>query len=213
MRQPLAPPHVDLPKEQRPTLALASLGLPSVFTFPDALAERLAFALRADLVIALWVVLGVRMVAKVRFRSTEDNAGSAYSKPSARLAVPKAFLQNTLEQAFTTSVAILALATVGGEAPLAYIVATVVLFSLGRATFLRGYPHGAGGRAFGVATTALPAVGAYGWALIDMASDLVPAVALRLEPTPPVSNVAPAPLIRRRLVDTPFGRLPPVAPA
>ena len=83
----------------------------------------------------------------------------------------KAFLQNTLEQAFITSVATLALATVGGEAALAYIVATVVLFSLGRATFLRGYPHGAGSRAFGIATTALPALGAYGWALVDMASD------------------------------------------
>ncbi|HEX7886042.1 MAG TPA: MAPEG family protein [Phenylobacterium sp.] len=186
MTQPVSPPHVDLPKEQRavvrqallafavcgPTLVLASLGLPRIFTFPEGLAERLAFAHRADLVIALWVVLGVRMVAKVRFRSAEDNAGSAYSRPSARLAVPKAFLQNTLEQGFITSVAILALATVGGEAALAYIVATVVLFSLGRATFLRGYPHGAGGRAFGIATTALPAIGAYGWVLVDMASDV-----------------------------------------
>ena len=186
MTQPVSPPHVDLPKEQRavvrqallafavcgPTLVLASLGLPRIFTFPEGLPERLAFALRADLVIALWVVLGVRMVAKVRFRSAEDNAGSAYSRPSPRLAVPRAFLQNTLEQAFVTTLAILALATVGGEAALAYIVATVVLFSLGRATFLRGYPHGAGGRAFGIATTALPAIGAYGWVLVDMASDV-----------------------------------------
>lgn len=185
MTQPLSPPHVDLPKEQRavlrqsllafavcgPTLALASLGLPRIFTFPEALAERLAFALRADLVIALWVVLGVRMVAKVRFRSAEDNAGSAYSRPSARLAVPKAFLQNTLEQAFIATIGILALATVEGEAALAYVVGTVVLFSLGRVTFLRGYPRGAGGRAFGIATTALPALGAYGWALVDMASE------------------------------------------
>lgn len=186
MTQPLSPPHVDLPKEQgavvrqallafavcAPTLVFASLGLPRIFTFPEALDERLAFALRADLVIALWVVLGVRMVAKVRFRSAEDNAGSAYGPPSRRLAVPKAFLQNTLEQAFITSVGMLALATVGGEAALAYIVATVILFSLGRATFLRGYPRGAGGRAFGIATTALPAVGAYGWVLLDMASDM-----------------------------------------
>lgn len=186
MTQPVSPPHVDLPKEQRavvrqallafavcgPTLVIASLGLPRIFTFPEAFAERLAFALRADLVIALWVMLGVRMVAKVRFRSAEDNAGSAYSRPSPRLAVPRAFLQNTLEQAFIATIGILALATVEGEAALAYVVGTVVLFSLGRATFLRGYPRGAGGRAFGIATTALPAVGAYGWALIDMASDV-----------------------------------------
>lgn len=186
MTQPLPPPQVDLPKEQRavvrqallafavcaPTLLFASLGLPTIFTFPEALDERLAFALRADVVIALWVVLGVRMVAKVRFRSAEDNAGSAYRPPSPQLAVPKAFLQNTLEQAFITCVAILALATVPGGAPLGYIVATVALFGLGRATFLRGYPRGAGGRAFGIATTALPAIGAYGWVFVDVTSDL-----------------------------------------
>lgn len=187
VKPPLAPPQVDLPKEQRavrrqsllafavcaPTLALASLGLPRVMDFPDDLAARLAFAVRADLLIGLWVVLGVRMVSKVRFESAEDNAGSAYSRPSPRLAVPRAFLQNTLEQAFTATLGFLALATVGGEAALAYIVAAVVLFSLGRVTFLRGYPRGAGGRAFGIATTALPTVGAYGWALFDMVSDLV----------------------------------------
>ena len=187
MTEPLSPPDVDLPKEQRavvrasflafavcaPALGLASLALPTIFRFPEELAERLGFALRADLLIALWVVLGVRLVSKVRFESAEDNAGSAYNSPSPRLAVRKAFLQNTLEQAFITAAAVLALATVDGEAALAYIVATVALFSLGRATFLRGYPRGAGGRAFGMATTALPAVGAYAWALIDMSYEMV----------------------------------------
>lgn len=181
-----APPNVDLPTEQRvvrrqallaflvcvPTLAAASLSLPRLFEFPDALAERLAFALKADLVFALWVMWGVRVVAKVRFESAEDNAGSAYSQPSPRLAVPKAFLQNTLEQAFIAALGILALATVDGDAALAYIVATVLLFSLGRVTFLRGYPRGAGGRAFGIATTGLPVIGAYGWVLFDVASAL-----------------------------------------
>lgn len=187
MTEPLAPPHVDLPKEQRavvrqallafavcaPTLLFASLGLPRIFIFPQGLDEHLAFALKADLVIALWVVLGVRMVAKLRFRSAEDNPGSAYGPPSPRLAVPKAFLQNTLEQAFITSAAVLALATVGGDAPLAYIVATVLLFSLGRATFLRGYPRGAGGRAFGIVATVLPGLGAAAWALFDIVSDVL----------------------------------------
>lgn len=186
MTQPRSPPPVDLPKEQQavvrasllafavcaPSLALASWGLPRLFEFPDALTERLAFAMRANLVIALWVVLAVRMVSKVRFESAEDNAGSAYGPASPRLAVPRAFLQNTLEQAFTATVGLLALATVGGEAALAYIVAAVVLFSLGRATFLRGYPRGAGGRAFGIATTALPTVGAFGWALFDVIADV-----------------------------------------
>ncbi len=99
-------------------LLLASLGLPRVLALPGDLAERLAFAVRADLVLGLWVMWAVRRVAKVRFESAEDNAGSAFGPPGGRLA----------------------LATVGGEAPLAYILAMVALFSLGRVAFLRGYP-------------------------------------------------------------------------
>jgi hypothetical protein len=181
------PPKVDLPVEQRrvrrqsliafavcaPTLALVALGLPASFAFPTATAERLALVLRADLVVALWVVVAVRMVAKVRFESKDDNAGSAFGPPSARLAVPAAFLQNTLEQAFTATIGHLALATVEGEAPLAYILGAVALFCLGRATFLLGYPHGAGSRAFGVATTALPTLGAYVWVILAVVADLI----------------------------------------
>ncbi|MDP1601159.1 MAPEG family protein [Phenylobacterium sp.] len=181
-----SPPIVDLPKEQRAVrrqatfafavcaliLGIAVFGLPRLFAFPDDLVERLTFALRADLLIGLWVILAVRQVAKIRFESAEDNAGSAYSRPSARLAVPAAFLQNTLEQALILALGILALATVPGERPLAYIAASVVLFSLGRVTFLRGYARGAGGRAFGVATTALPGLGAYLWTIIAVGSEL-----------------------------------------
>ena len=86
------PPKVDLQREQRlvrrrsvlafsvcaPVLLLASLGLPKVLAFPADLSERLAFAIRADLVLGLWVMWAVRRVAKVRFESAEDNAGSAF---------------------------------------------------------------------------------------------------------------------------------------
>lgn len=184
MNQPLRPSKVDLPAEQRavrrrsalafavclPVLTAASLGLPRLLEFPFGMVDRLVFAVRADLVLGLWVMVAVRMVSKIRFESAEDNAGSAFGRPSARLAVPAAFLQNTLEQAFIAALGNLALATVGGEAALAYILAGVGLFSLGRLTFLRGYPHGAGGRAFGIATTAIPSLGAYLWAVVGAAS-------------------------------------------
>lgn len=137
------------------------------------MADRVAFCLRANLVLGFWVLLAVRRVANVRFASSADNAGSAFSRPSARLAVPAAFLQNTLEQAFVAALGILALATTRGEAALAYIVGAVVLFSVGRITFLRGYPHGAGGRAFGIAATALPIIGAYCWAIVDVGANLL----------------------------------------
>jgi MAPEG family len=187
MTREFTAPQVDLAKEQRavrrqaalaftvcvPALALASLILPRFFEFPTSLADRMAFGLRANLVLGLWVLLAVRMVANERFESAADNAGSAFGQPSARLAVPAAFLQNTLEQAFVAALGMLALATARGEAALAYIVGAVVLFSVGRIAFLRGYPRGAGGRAFGIATTALPIIGAYGWAIVDIAANLL----------------------------------------
>lgn len=183
----LAPPRVDLPREQRRVvrqaaiaslvcavvLAASLLLFPRWVTFPEDIAGRLAFALRADSIIGLLVVLAIRMVAKVRFNSAEDNAGSAYSKPSPRLAVSAAFLQNTLEQAFTAVLGHLALATVAGSAAMAYIVGSVGLFCVGRLTFFLGYPGGAGGRAFGIVTTALPTIGAYVWITIVMIHEAI----------------------------------------
>lgn len=154
-------------------LVPATLGLPALFAFPSGMTERLALVLRADLFVALWVVVAIRMASKVRFESKDDNAGSAYGSPSARLAVPAAFLQNTLEQAFVAIVGHLALATVAGEAALAYVIGSVALFCLGRVTFLAGYRHGAGGRAFGIVTTALPTIGAYAWVLAAIVADLI----------------------------------------
>lgn len=138
------------------TLAGGYVILPRYFTFPEALADRLAFTLRADLLILLWVFIGVKMVADVRRNSPSDSRGSAFGPPSPRLAIRAAFLQNTLEQAFLAVVTHLALASVLSGPALALIPAAVVLFGIGRVTFFIGYPAGAGGRAFGMATTALP---------------------------------------------------------
>lgn len=182
-----SPPKVDLPTEQKRVirgglisavvcavvLAACAYLLPMWVSFPTDLTERLAFTLRADALLGLWVVVAVRMVSKVRFYSAEDSAGSAYSKPSPRLAVRAAFLQNTLEQAFIAIVGHLALATVNDDTALAYILGAVLLFCVGRITFWRGYPKGAGGRAFGIVTTALPTIGAYGWVGYDVARRIV----------------------------------------
>lgn len=142
--------------------------LPRYFEFPHDLPERLAFAIRADLFVFLWVLLGVRMVASGRFRSPADIAGSAFASPSPRLAVRAAFLQNTLEQAVLAIGCHLALATLISGPALALIAAGVVLFGLGRVAFLVGYPKGAGGRAFGMVTTSLPTFAGYLWAIVLM---------------------------------------------
>lgn len=179
-------PFLDLPREQRrirvqgvlsvtlcaPVLA-ASIGwLPGRIAFPQELSERLAFALRADLFIFVWLVIAIGIVSTIRRYSADDIQGSGFGPPSTRLAIPAAFLQNTLEQVVVSGLAFLALATVEGEAPLAYIAGAIPLFAIGRIAFLRGYRHGAGGRAFGMVTTALPGLGALLWAAYDVVARL-----------------------------------------
>ena len=185
MIENVSSPPVDLPVERRrirtqgalsfalcaAVLILAVFWLPHWLSFPVEIADRLAFALKAVLFVVVWLLVAIGIVSTIRRYSAEDNAGSAFSQPSKRLAVPAAFLQNTLEQVVITTCALLALATVEGEEPLAFIVASVPLFALGRVTFLRGYPRGAGGRAFGMVTTALPSLGAFLWSAYDIVGD------------------------------------------
>lgn len=135
--------------------------LPRLFEFPTGLAERIAFALQADIFVLIWIVIGVRMVSKGRFLSAADNPGSAFAPPSPAIRVQVAFLQNTLEQAVAAVGAHLALATLISGPALALIPSAILLFAVGRITFLRGYPHGAGARAFGIVTTVVPTIGLY----------------------------------------------------
>lgn len=154
-------------------LAAGYLLLPRMFDFPTEQADALAFALQAELFVALWVVIAIRMVSRIRFRSAADNRGSAFSKPSAVLRIPAAFLQNTLEQGFIAVVAHLALATLITGPALALIPAAVLLFAIGRISFLMGYEKGAAGRAFGIVVTMLPSVLACLWAAAMIATRLI----------------------------------------
>lgn len=137
-------------------LAAGYFILPRYITLPTTLAERIAFAIRADVFVVLWVFLGVGMVAHTRRHSAADIGAALSGPPSRHLAVQLAFLQNTLEQAVMAVVVHLALATQLSGPPLALIIAAVLLFGIGRLAFLDGYPKGAGGRAFGMITTVLP---------------------------------------------------------
>jgi mannose/fructose/N-acetylgalactosamine-specific phosphotransferase system component IID len=135
--------------------------LPGVIAFPTEIGARLAFAIQTSLVHFVILLLAVRMVSSGRYRSAADIDGSAKGPPSPALAVKAAFLQNTLEQAFLSVGAHLALASIAGGRWLALLVASAILFAIGRLSFYRGYPGGAGARAFGMATTALPSLICY----------------------------------------------------
>lgn len=143
-------------------LAGAQLFLARIVEFPSAdLESRLTFWAVATLFLLVWVMAGVGMVSTVRRYSAADIQGSAYSLPSPKIAIAVAFLQNTLEQFVVTAFILLALILLLGAPAMPFSAATVLLFGLGRISFLLGYPKGAGGRAFGMATTAIPGLIAF----------------------------------------------------
>lgn len=117
------------------------------------LAGRLAFALKWDLLIFLWLAGSVGAVSRKRFWTPADRHGSAYSEPSPAIAVRRANLQNTLEQTMLAVGAHVTLATVLRAEELVLIPLLVLLFLVGRATFAIGYAKGPIARAFGMAVT------------------------------------------------------------
>ncbi|CAM5583667.1 MULTISPECIES: MAPEG family protein [Sphingobium] len=137
------------------------LFLPKLVTFPSVIGARLAFAIQTSFVHFALVLLAVRLVSSGRYRSAADIGGAAKGPPSPALAVKAAFLQNTLEQAFLGVGAHLLLASVAGGRWLGLLVASSMLFAVGRWSFYRCYPDGAGARAFGMATTALGSLTCY----------------------------------------------------
>jgi hypothetical protein len=124
---------------------------------PRSLDERIATALKADLFVVFWLFAAVANVARLRFFSPEDIAGSAATTRSRSVRDAGAVLQNTLEQVVLAAVVYLALAT-ALDRPVPLIAALACLFSLGRLLFWTGYSRGAAGRAFGFALTFYPSL-------------------------------------------------------
>ena len=133
-------------------------------------AERLVFALRADVWLLVWLAICVRAVSKGRFQSPSDITGSASGPPSAGLAVRAAVLQNSLEQTVLAVGAHLVLATLLRGPELRLIALLVALYLIGRVTFAWGYARQPVARAFGMAVTGVSTVVALGLALGLMAA-------------------------------------------
>lgn len=119
--------------------------------------QRLQDALRIDLLVILWVAAGIANVARLRFFSEQDIAGSGGQQASDQVRIANAVLENSFEQAVLAIVAhLIVAATFAGSTPL--IAALASLFGLGRLLFWTGYKRGARGRAFGFALTFYPSV-------------------------------------------------------
>lgn len=149
-------------------LAGAYFIIPALWRLPVDMTERLVFALRADVFVAVWVLIATRLEAQARFYQAPAPVVS--KKPAAarqvETAVPKTFLQNTLEQAFIAVIAHLVLATLLHGAALALIPGAVVLFCAGRVAFLADRSKGAEMRSFGMVLTALPTFAGFALAIV-----------------------------------------------
>jgi uncharacterized membrane protein YecN with MAPEG domain len=112
---------------------------------------------RADVFVLCWLAATIGNVARLRFLSTEEMAGSGATIATADVRRANALLQNTLEQVALAIPIHGALAVlVESSAPL--IIALAALFALGRLLFWIGYANGARSRAFGFALTFYPSV-------------------------------------------------------
>lgn len=135
------------------TVAIVAAAL--VLGPPAPLSQRLATAIMVDLTVVAWLAGGIANVARLRFFSPTDIAGSGRTDASTAVRDASAVLQNTLEQvALAVPVHIAAAVMIERSATLS--IALGLMFTIGRTAFWRGYSHGAQARAFGFAMTFYP---------------------------------------------------------
>jgi len=123
----------------------------------QTLPERLVAVAQADLFVLCWLAATIGNVARLRFFSPDDIAGSGSANATAKVRHANAILQNTLEQVALAIPVHVALAMLVASST-ALIVVLVTLFAIGRLLFWIGYANGARARAFGFALTFYPTV-------------------------------------------------------
>lgn len=120
-------------------------------------ADRLQHTLRLDLFVVIWLMATIGNVARLRFFSERDIAGSGSDEESSKVRQARAILQNTLEQVAFAVMTHMIVAAVFDKST-ALITALVLLFAVGRLLFWTGFRYGARRRAFGFGLTFYPSV-------------------------------------------------------
>ena len=131
---------------------------PRLLSMDASVSERIAFALRADAFIALWLGISVALLARHRFFTPEDIDGGGLTRGTDMAQVLQATLQNTLEQTVLAVLVHCIWAIVMPSSWISAVPAAVILFLCGRVLFLRGYRGGAPARAVGFTLTYYPTV-------------------------------------------------------
>lgn len=81
------------------TICIMGLALTMDRSAAAPFVSRLQFAIRIDLLVVVWLAAGIANVARLRFFSESDIAGSGAGSGSDKVRVAGAILQNTFEQA------------------------------------------------------------------------------------------------------------------
>lgn len=121
--------------------------------------ERVAFALRIDVVVVAWFAAAIANVARLRFGSPEDIGAETAQTVGPRVRIARAILGNTAEQAGLAVFAHL-LVAVTLDAYAVVVPVLAGLFCVGRLLFWLGYAKGASARALGFGLTFYPSLAA-----------------------------------------------------
>ena len=139
-------------------LAAGIAFLPNSLTVDSSMGDRLAYALKADILVIFWLLHSIGRLAGHRFFTPEDIDGSGLTAGTDKAKVLQSVLQNTLEQTVLAITLHLIWAVIMPVAWMPGILAAAMLFFIGRVFFLRGYAGGAPARALGFSLTFYPSI-------------------------------------------------------
>ena len=139
-------------------LGAGILFIPAPAGLDASVANRLAYALKAEILVIFWLLVCVGRLGNHRFMTPEDIDGSGLTTGSDKARVLQALLQNTLEQTVLAVVVHLIWAATMPVSWISGVLAGAILFSTGRILFIRGYAGGAPSRALGFALTFYPSI-------------------------------------------------------
>jgi 1-acyl-sn-glycerol-3-phosphate acyltransferase len=140
---------------------IAAFAWPRLPMVPVGADARIALWLASSVSCAMWLLIGIALLARFRFFSPADidGGGLAEGTPTAKLL--QSLIQNTLEQVVLAIPAYGAWLWLAPEGRRGLVILCAGLFGLGRLLFFLGYRFGAAARALGFTLTFYPTVGLY----------------------------------------------------
>jgi hypothetical protein len=142
-------------------VTVAAFAWPAVPAVSHDAADLIGLWLAASVSAALWLLIGVALLARHRFFNPADIAGGGLGDGTGGARLLQALIQNSLEQVVLAIPAYGAWLWLAREGRRGLVVICAALFSIGRLLFFVGYRFGAAARAPGFTLTFYPTVGLY----------------------------------------------------